>query len=71
MDMMNGLLAAKRAVYTGLFFLAASLLSPVGDASAQNLDLDSFLAPVQGAARLSRVTSKSGKPYMRKPCRMA
>ena len=47
---MNGLLAAKRAVYTGLFFLAASLLSPVGDASAQNLDLDSFLAPVQGGS---------------------
>ena len=47
---MNGLLAAKRAVYTGLFFLAASLLSPFGDASAQNLDLDSFLAPVQGGS---------------------
>ena len=47
---MNGLLAAKRAVYTGLVFLAASLLSPVGDASAQNLDLDSFLAPVQGGS---------------------
>ena len=47
---MNGLFAAKRAVYTGLFALAASLLSPVGDASAQNLDLDSFLAPVQGGS---------------------
>mgnify|MGYP004203360053 FL=1 len=47
---MNGLLAAKRAAYTGLFALTASLLSPVGHASAQNLDLDSFLAPVQGGS---------------------
>ena len=48
--MMNGLLAAKRAAYTGLFALTANLLSPVGHASAQNLDLDSFLAPVQGGS---------------------
>ena len=47
---MNGLLAAKRAAYTGLFALTANLLSPVGHASAQNLDLDSFLAPVQGGS---------------------
>lgn len=48
--MMNGLLAAKRAAYTSLFAFTASLLSPVSHASAQNLDLDSFLAPVQGGS---------------------
>ena len=40
----------RRAAKIGLFALMTSIFGPINNVVAQNLDLDSFLAPVQGGS---------------------
>ena len=41
---------SRQAARIGIIFMTTGILGAVGHASAQNLDLDSFLAPVQGGS---------------------
>ena len=42
------LFTIRRAARIGLVAFIANVLWPIANVTAQNLDLDSFLAPVQG-----------------------